>query len=106
MGVSIPSESLPPLYQRLLRKGAVLTPYHSVKEILADSVIVSNVHTNESRVIRDVDTVVLATGNRAKDDIYKSLKGQIQEIYAIGDCVAPRKVHDAIREGNQIVRNL
>ena len=104
VGASIPAQSLTPLYQRLLRKGVTLTPYHTVKEILADSVVISNVHTNESRVVRGVDTVVLATGNRAKDGIYTSLKGQIREIYAIGDCVAPRKVHNAIREGFRIGR--
>jgi hypothetical protein len=82
----------------------VLTPYHTVTEILSDSVVVSNVHTNESRVIRGVDTVVLAAGNRAKDELYKSLRGQIRELYAIGDCVAPRKVSDAIREGHRVGR--
>jgi len=104
VGVSIPAQSLTLLYQRLLRKGAVLTPYHTVKEILADSVVVTNVHTKESRVIEGVDTVVLATGNRAKDGIYQALKGQVKELYAVGDCVAPRKVQDAIREGHRVGR--
>jgi mycofactocin system FadH/OYE family oxidoreductase 2 len=100
IGASIPAQSLTPLYQRLLRKGAILTPSHRVKEILSNSVVILNVHTNESRVIQDVDTVVLATGNRARDGIYNSLRREVQEIYAIGDCIAPRKVHNAIREGH------
>jgi NADPH-dependent 2,4-dienoyl-CoA reductase/sulfur reductase-like enzyme len=104
VGLSIPTLSLPPLYQRLLGKGATLTPYHTVDEILADSVIVSNVHTKKSRVIPNVNTVVLATGNRVNDGIYKALKGQVKELYAVGDCVAPRKVNDAIREGFRVGR--
>lgn len=104
IGVSIPAQSLTPLYQRLLRKGAILTPYHTVKEILPDSVVVTNVHTNQSRTIREVDTVVMAYGSRAKDELYRALKGKIREIYALGDCVAPRKVHDAIREGHRVGR--
>ncbi len=106
VGVSIPAQSLPPLYQRLLRKGAVLTPYHNVKEIREGSVLLSNVHSQETRIVPDVHTVVLATGNRPNDGIYKALKGQMPEIYAIGDCLAPRKVHDAIREGFRVGRLL
>lgn len=41
---------------------------------------------------------------KAKDEIYRSLKGKIHKIYAIGDCVAPRKVQDAIREGHRVGR--
>jgi thioredoxin reductase len=104
VGVSLPAQSLPLFYERILKKGATLTPLHRVNEILADSVVVTHVRTGETRVIRGVDTVVMAMGNRAKDEMYKSLKGKIQEIYAIGDCVAPRKVHDAIREGHRVGR--
>lgn len=104
IGASIPAQSLTPLYQRLLRKGAILTPFHTLKEILVDSVVVSNVHTGVSRVIEGVNTVVLAYGNKANDGVYNLLKGKIREIYAIGDCVAPRKVQDAIREGHRVGR--
>ena len=104
IGMSIPAQSLPTLYQRLYRKGIILSPQTEVKEILNDAVVVKNVFTNEERRIEKVDTVVMATGNRANDELVKALEGKVKELHAIGDCVAPRKVQDAIREGNKVGR--
>ena len=104
IGMSIPAQSLPTLYQRLHKKGVILTPQTSVKEILPNTLAVENVFTNEERRIEGVDTVVMATGNRASDELVKALEGKVKELHAVGDCVAPRKVQDAIREGNRIGR--
>lgn len=106
IGFNIPSESLPLLYQRLLSKGGILTPQHNVIEILEDSVIISHIRTSETRHVQNVDTVVLAAGNKARDNIYSELKGQVKVLYAVGDCVAPRKVQDAIREGHMAGRTI
>jgi len=38
-------------------------------------------------------------GNDADDALYFALKGNVPELYRIGDCVAPRKVDMAIHEG-------
>jgi 2,4-dienoyl-CoA reductase-like NADH-dependent reductase (Old Yellow Enzyme family)/thioredoxin reductase len=45
------------------------------------------------------ETVVLAAGGKVDDMLMESLKGKVPEIYAIGDCVGPRMIMDAIREG-------
>ena len=37
-------------------------------------------------------------------DKYKALKGKVREIYAIGDCVYPRKVSEAMIKGNRVGR--
>jgi len=62
-------------------------------------VVVVDIHTNIERRIEGVDTVVLATGNRADDRLYRRLKGQVKELYGVGDCAAPRKALDAIYDG-------
>jgi hypothetical protein len=36
--------------------------------------------------------------------MYKELKGKVKELYAIGDCVAPRKVNEAMIEGDRVGR--
>lgn len=50
------------------------------------------------------DTIVMATGLKAVQEIYKSLRQDATEIYMIGDCKKPRKIMDAIWEGYHIGR--
>ena len=53
------------------------------------------------------DSMVLAAGFAPQT----TLKGQLEkekglEVYAVGDCVSPRRVFDAIHEGNLAARKL
>ena len=34
----------------------------------------------------------------------RALKGKVPELYAVGDCVAPRGVHQAILDGTRVAR--
>jgi 2,4-dienoyl-CoA reductase (NADPH2) len=45
------------------------------------------------------DTVVLAVGAKPEDRLYRELEGKVPELYAVGDCVSPRKMIEAIHEG-------
>ncbi len=45
------------------------------------------------------DTVILATGVKSCQDLYKSLNGKNFELLLIGDAKEPRKITDAIEEG-------
>ena len=56
--------------------------------------------------IEGVDTVVLVMGKRANDGVYFALKGKVGELYRVGDCVAPRKITEAIYEGEIVGREL
>jgi len=47
----------------------------------------------------EADTVVLALGAVPNRNLVEALKGKVPELYAIGDCVKPRKLIDVIREG-------
>ena len=42
---------------------------------------------------------MLATGAKANDELYFALKGAVENLHRIGDCVAPRKLDHAIYEG-------
>jgi 2-enoate reductase len=59
---------------------------------------VADAVTGEERTVEDVDTVVMATGYRSNNGLFQELKGQVGELYAVGDCVLPRRVLDAINE--------
>ena len=105
-GRDIELNLVPSLYRRILPKGVVLSPNTLVKEIRGGEVVSYNRYTGEERRIEGVDTVVLAMGNRANNELYFALKGKVGELHAIGDCVAPRKVEDAIFDGERVGRML
>jgi len=104
VGQDVGVTSIAPLYTRLYTKGAVLTPCHELRAVEGSAVIVRNVFSGAERRIESVDTVVLATGSRSTDALYLALKGQVPALYAAGDCVAPRGVHQAILDGTRAAR--
>src|SRR5207248_6305616 len=67
-------------------------------------ILVANVYSGAVRRIEAVDTVVLAAGSRSTDALYRALKGDVAELHAAGDCVAPRGVHQAILDGTRAAR--
>jgi len=50
--------------------------------------------------------VVVAAIGRTDDALYRALKGEVKEIYAVGQCLAPRLLPDSIWDGNQVGRLL
>ena len=50
------------------------------------------------------DTVVLAVGQTAVNDLAVELEGRIPELHMIGDCTEPRKMLEAIHEGARAAR--
>ena len=81
-------------------------PFTMVKEIREDSLVVTHTITSTETLLNNVDTVVIAAGAEVNNNLYHSLKGKVKELYAIGDCVAPRDVEAAIHEGYKIGRVL
>lgn len=54
--------------------------------------------------IEDIDTVVLACGSVADDELFKALEGEEIQLYRVGDCVSPRRCLDAIHEASAVAR--
>jgi hypothetical protein len=52
------------------------------------------------------DTVIVVGPSEVRDELYVALKGKVEELYRIGDCLAPRKTDMAIVEGNRLGRML
>ncbi len=90
------------LYQKLLSRGSVFSPFTRVKEIGPGSVTVFNIYSRAERKIDPVGTVVLAFANRTVDDVYRALKADGREVYAAGDCISPRKVVDAVYDAYRV----
>jgi hypothetical protein len=96
--------SIVPLYARLFAKGVTLTPHTELRAIEGSTVVVANVYSGAERRLDGIDTVVLATGSRATDALYRALKGRVRGLHPVGDCVAPRGVHHAILEATRAAR--
>ena len=56
---------------------------------------------NEQLVFK-ADQVVIAAGMKRDDHLYKAVQNALNEVYSIGDCVEPRRIGEAVKEGYRI----
>ncbi|MCB2191289.1 MAG: mycofactocin system FadH/OYE family oxidoreductase 2 [Deltaproteobacteria bacterium] len=92
--------------KRLAAKRVTFTPDIAVLEIQGTLVKGLNVYSNEMIDFEGYDTVVLVAGNQSREELYFQLKGQVPEIYRVGDSVSPRKTDMAIVDGHRVGRSL
>ena len=85
---------------RLAEKGVTLLPEIKYNEITPDGLVVTTKEGKKKTI--EADTIVLAAGAIPEKKLYQELKGKVKEIHGIGDCVAPRKILDAIAEGYRV----
>ena len=104
-GVDLEPGNAPLFYQRVRPQGLRITVHSDIRSIGPDGVVVVDVHTNEERTLRDVDTIVLAIGRRSNDALYWVLRERLPT-FRIGDCRAPRLLDNAIHDGDAIGREL
>ena len=106
VGMDVDSNSLAMVYSRNFKAGVKITPLSYIKEISGKTVVAYHTYTKEERKIENVNTVVLVTSRQANNELYKHLKGKVPELYAVGDCVAPRRIGMAIYEGHKVGRRV
>ncbi len=101
LGVTLDLENW---YRQARRLGITCTPNHSVLSI--DDHVVTALHNYTGQIVPfpAVDTIVLSIHRRANCSLYTALKSKVPELYRIGDCVAPRRAHAAIIEGEKAGR--
>ncbi|HEX77630.1 MAG TPA: FAD-dependent oxidoreductase [Dehalococcoidia bacterium] len=90
------------LLERMARLGIEALTNVKVEEIAEDGVWVAG--PDRRRHFLPAQAIVLALGSTANDGLRKSLPGP--EVYAIGDCVEPRKLPQAMEEGWSIALRL
>jgi len=89
-------------YQQAFQKGISFIPQTEVMRVSRSGVEVVDKFSQESRTLTGIDMIVLAAPGFPEQRLYKSLLGKGIEIWAVGDCVAPRNLSAAIREGYQV----
>jgi hypothetical protein len=48
------------------------------------------------------DLVVLAVASTPADELYQEIQAAGIEVHRIGDCLAPRRAHSAVIEGDRV----
>ncbi len=87
--------------QRTIGQDVTHIPHTRIVRIEPEQVIVTDRFTDDERTIA-TDAVVLGTYERPTQDLYYTLKGKVPCLFRIGDCVAPRRIEQAIMEGRQV----
>jgi mycofactocin system FadH/OYE family oxidoreductase 2 len=106
VGRSIDLKTLYPLYRRLREQGVEMLPGTRFEGWESGIPVVSDVFTGARRPLPDVDTVVWAAPGRANAGLMSGLRAAGLEVHAVGDCVAPRRLENAVREAHQVARAL
>jgi mycofactocin system FadH/OYE family oxidoreductase 2 len=87
--------------QRVLPYGIVVTPHTTVMRIEPGKVIVVDRFAEGEREL-PAGVVVLGTYERPSQELYMALKDRLPHLFRIGDCVAPRRIEQAILEGRSV----
>lgn len=96
----VATHDLPAWLGRVLPQGVVMTPHTSVVRIEPGQVIVRERFALAERAL-PADMVVLGVYEQPDQDLYFALKGRLARLRRAGDCVAPRRIEQAITEGRQ-----
>lgn len=97
--------SLPPLLKRLFNMGVNMIPLTFATGIEANRLQIMHAYTGKERFLENVDIVVLAMGSKVNENLYKSLKGKVSQLFRVGDCVAPRGIINAVYEAHKAARS-
>jgi 2,4-dienoyl-CoA reductase-like NADH-dependent reductase (Old Yellow Enzyme family)/NADPH-dependent 2,4-dienoyl-CoA reductase/sulfur reductase-like enzyme len=97
----VPTHDIVLWKQRVLPHYVIITPHTSVVRIEPGQVIVVDRFAEGERAL-PADAVVLGTYERPSQELYMALKGRVPRLFRIGDCVAPRRIEQAILEGRQV----
>lgn len=92
------------LFGELAEKSVKWLTNMKIEEITDEGIIALDKEQKKQTI--EADTVVLALGLKSDNEFYKALEGKVPELYAIGDCVKPRKIIDSIREGFFVAREI
>jgi NADPH-dependent 2,4-dienoyl-CoA reductase/sulfur reductase-like enzyme len=87
--------------QRVLSHNVLMMPHTTVVRIEPGKVIVVDRFAEGEREL-PADTVVLGTYERPLQELYLALKDRVPHLFRIGDCVAPRRIEQAILEGRWV----
>lgn len=85
------------------------TEIHTSAKIIAINgrqAVIQNRFSGNTLTLTGIDAFVYNCWPKPNDSLYRSLKDRVQEIYRVGDCLAPRGIGAAVREGYLVGRSI
>lgn len=104
MAVDVPGCTRVLLLRRLDEKGVILMPKVKYEAITQEGLVVAP--EGGKKALLRADNIVLAAGARPDDELYRALTGKVPECYAVGDCVSPRHILEAIHEATEVASKI
>jgi hypothetical protein len=98
------SHELPILMPKLCEMGIRFMPHAYVDEIAGNVVSVKDLWSGSLTELDSVSALVLVTMRDADDDLARSLEGAINQLFCVGDALAPRGLTEATYEGHRFAR--
>ncbi|RWO23563.1 MAG: oxidoreductase [Mesorhizobium sp.] len=87
---------------KLHKLGVEIVPYARVIGADSDSVYFEHALSGDAIICEDVNTLILAQGHSADTELEEQLRGSLEELHVIGDCLSPRTAEEAVREGLEV----
>jgi mycofactocin system FadH/OYE family oxidoreductase 2 len=106
VGMNPPIDSLRATYERLLTNNVTFLPNSDIRAVKERTLIIFNIYDKKEQYLEEIDNLVLSLGGQADNGLYAELRDKVKEVYSVGDCVAPRKIPEAIREGHLVGRRI
>lgn len=106
VGEALPYYVRDEMVSKLHRLGVEITCYARLYGYEGSSVYMQHTASDVPIIFDEVDTLVLSQGHLPVDHLLLDLDGAAPEIHAIGDCLAPRTVEEAIFEGMKIASQI
>jgi 2,4-dienoyl-CoA reductase-like NADH-dependent reductase (Old Yellow Enzyme family)/thioredoxin reductase len=94
------------LRKRLHKSGAKFVYNHAITGFGENDIALENTYNHKKLVLKGIDTVLIAGQCKSDNALYKALKGKRPHVYAVGDCVAPRAIEQAIFEAETMARTI
>ncbi len=92
--------------QRVMVPSTEIFTSHKLREINGNTAVIENIFSGITAALPDIDLLVYNSWPKPEDSLYTALKDRVREIYRIGDCLAPRGIGAAIREGYTVGRSI
>lgn len=94
------------LHKRLFENGINIFVNHELHSLDKKDVVIENTFNHKTQTINDVDTLIFAGMSKSDNQLYTRLKKSHPNVYAVGDCVAPRLIEQVIFESEQLCREI
>lgn len=109
LGAGIPYESIEPLLRRLRKNRVELMPMYLPAWLEpGELVIYDRIRFEATRTLKEIhlpaDLVIVNAGRVVLDTLHRALRSRSVCVRAVGDCVAPRRISQAIYEAHRAAR--